>query len=45
MVEHYIVITDSIFLLLKTDMKIKNVAKLQAWATLASLEKLKHSLE
>lgn len=31
--------------MLKTDTKIKNVAKMQAWATLASLEKIKHSLE
>lgn len=45
MVDNFLVVTENIFLMLKTDTKIKNVAKMQAWATLASLEKIKHSLE
>lgn len=45
MVDTFLVVTENIFLMLKSDTKIKNVAKMQAWATLASLEKIKHSLE
>jgi len=40
-----IVVTESVILKLKTDTKIKNVAKLHAWACLPALEKIKHSLE
>ena len=40
-----IVVTESVLLKLKTDSKIKNVARLQAWACLPALEKIKHSLE
>jgi hypothetical protein len=34
----FVVITENIFLLLEPDHKIKNVARLIAWATLPSLE-------
>lgn len=34
----YIVVTEEIFLVLEPDHKIKNVAKLLAWATLPSIE-------
>ena len=40
-----IVVTESVFLKLKIDPKIKNVAKLVAWATLPALETIKHSME
>ena len=40
-----IVVTESCFLKLKIDPKVKNVAKLVAWATLPALETIKHSLE
>jgi len=40
-----IVVTESVILKLKQDTKIKNVAKLHAWACLPALEKIKHSLE
>jgi hypothetical protein len=40
-----LVVTESVILKLKTDTKIKNVAKLHAWACLPALEKIKHSLE
>ena len=45
MVDIALVVTETVFLMLKIDTKIKNVAKLHAWATLPSLEKVKHSLE
>lgn len=45
MVDIALVVTDTVFLMLKIDTKIKNVAKLHAWASLPSLEKVKHSLE
>lgn len=44
MVDIYLVVTEQFLLMLKTDTKIKNVAKLLAWASLPSLEKIKHSL-
>jgi hypothetical protein len=40
-----LVVTESAILKLKTDTKIKNVAKLYAWACLPALEKIKHSLD
>lgn len=45
MIEVYLVVSENVLLVLKTDNKIKNVAKLLSWATLPSLEKIKHSLE
>lgn len=45
MVDVSLVVTETVFLKLKTDTKIKNVAKLHAWATLPALSKIKHSLE
>ena len=45
MVDIYLVITETVLLMLKTDTNIKNVAKLLAWASLPALEKIKHSLE
>lgn len=45
MVDIYLVVTETVLLMLKTDTKIKNVAKLLAWASLPALEKIKHSLE
>jgi hypothetical protein len=44
MVDIYLVVTPTALLMLKTDTKIKNVAKLQAWGTLAALQKINHSL-
>lgn len=38
LVDMLIVITESMFLIMEPDHKIKNVARLVAWATLASLE-------
>ncbi len=37
MIDIYLVITDNTLLMLKTDTKIKNVAKLLAWASLQAL--------
>ena len=37
-VEILIVVTESMFLIMEPDTKIKNVARLVAWATLASIE-------
>lgn len=37
MIDIYLVITDHNLLMLKTDTKIKNVAKLLAWASLQAL--------
>jgi hypothetical protein len=34
----FVVVTENVFLLLEPDHKIKNVARLVAWATLPSLE-------
>ena len=34
----FVVVTETVFLQLEPDHKIKNVAKLVAWATLPSLE-------
>ena len=45
MVDIYLVITETNLIMLKTDTKIKNVAKLLAWASLNSIEKIKHGLE
>ena len=44
MIDIYLVITDHHLLMLKTDTKIKNVAKLLAWASLQALSKINHSL-
>lgn len=45
MVDIYLVVTETVLLMLKTDTKFKNMAKLLAWASLPALEKIKHSLE
>ena len=44
MVDIYLVVTEHHLMMLKTDTKIKNVAKLLAWASLPSLSKINHSL-
>ena len=44
MIDIYLVITEHNLLILKTDPKIKNVAKLLAWASLQALLKINHSL-
>lgn len=41
----YVVVTEQAFLVLEPDHKIKNVAKLIAWATLPSLEQIKRNLD
>jgi len=41
----YIVVTDSVFLVLEPDHKVKNVARLISWATLPSLEQLRRNLD
>ena len=40
-----IVVTESVFLKLKIDTKVKNVAKLVAWATLPAMETMKHAID
>jgi len=37
MIDVYLVVTEQNLMMLKTDTKIKNVAKLQAWGSLAAL--------
>ena len=44
MIDIYLVITENNLLMLKTDTKIKNVAKLLAWASLPAISKINHSL-
>lgn len=44
MLDIYLVITENILIMLKTDSKIKNVAKLLAWASLPAIERINHSL-
>ena len=44
MVDIYLVVTEHNLMMLKTDTKIKNVAKLQAWGSLAAIQKINHSL-
>ena len=44
MIDIYLVITEHHLLMLKTDTKIKNVAKLLAWGSLQALSKINHSL-
>lgn len=44
MVDIYLVVTEHNLLMLKTDTKIKNVAKLLAFASLHALQKINHSL-
>jgi len=41
----FLVVTESVFLVLEPDHKIKNVARLVAWATLPSLEQIRRNLE
>jgi hypothetical protein len=41
----YLVVTETILLVLETDQTLKNVAKLTSWATLSALEKVRHKLE
>jgi hypothetical protein len=41
----YLVVTETILLVLETDQTLKNVAKLTSWATLSALEKIRHKLE
>ena len=43
MLDIYLVITENILIMLKTDSKIKNVAKLLAWASLPAIERIKTS--
>jgi len=38
LIDIYVVVTESVFLVLEPDHKIKNVARLVAWATLPALE-------
>jgi hypothetical protein len=40
-IDVFSVVTDNVFLLLEPDHKVKNVARLVAWATLPSLEQIK----
>lgn len=40
-----LVVTESVFLVLETDHKIKNVVRLVAWASLGALESVKRNLE
>ena len=44
MVDIYLVVTEHHLMMLKTDTKIKNVAKLLAWASLPAISKINHSL-
>ncbi len=44
MVDIYLVVTEHNLMMLKTDTKIKNVAKLQAWGSLSAMQKINHSL-
>jgi hypothetical protein len=44
MIDIYLVITENVLIMLKTDSKIKNVAKLLAWASLPAIERINHSL-
>ena len=44
MIDIYLVITENNLMMLKTDTKIKNVAKLLAWASLPAISKINHSL-
>jgi len=44
MVDIYLVVTEHNLMMLKTDTKIKNVARLQAWGSLTALQKINHSL-
>ena len=37
MVDIYLVVTEHNLMMLKTDTKIKNVAKLQAWGSLSAM--------
>lgn len=43
--ELLLVITETVFLIMEPDSKIKNVARLVAWATLASIEQIKRNME
>jgi hypothetical protein len=45
MIDIYVVVTESVFLMLEPDHKIKNVARLIAWATLPSLEQVRRNLD
>lgn len=44
MIDIYLVVTEHNLMMLKTDTKIKNVAKLQAWGSLSAVQKINHSL-
>ena len=44
MIDIYLVVTENNLMMLKTDTKIKNVAKLLAWASLPAISKINHSL-
>lgn len=44
MIDIYLVVTETNIIMLKTDSKIKNVAKLLAWASLPAIERIHHSL-
>jgi hypothetical protein len=41
----FLVVTESVFLVLEPDHKIKNVARLVAWASLGALESIKRNME
>jgi hypothetical protein len=43
--EIIVVITESVFLVLEPDHKIKNAAKIVAWASLPALEQIKRNME
>lgn len=43
-IDVYAVVTEAVFLILEPDHKIKNVARLVAWATLPSLESIKRNV-
>jgi hypothetical protein len=45
LIDIYVVVTESVFLVLEPDHKIKNVARLVAWATLPALEQIRRNLD
>jgi hypothetical protein len=44
-IDVFTIVTDNVFLLLEPDHKVKNVARLVAWATLPSLEQIKRHVD
>ena len=45
LIDIFVIVTESVFLVLEPDHKIKNVARLVAWATLPSLEQIRRNLD